>query len=101
VRLLSAGHQIHGHDQVVARNPITYGPIRIGRGAWIAGGATVLEGLSIGEGAVVGAGSVVAHDVPAFAVAMGNPARVVHYREGHAPIRPWWRRLVPGGNRVR
>ena len=99
VRLLSAGHQIHGHDQVVARNAITYGPIRIGRGAWIAGGATILEGLSIGEGAVVGAGSVVAHDVPAFAVAMGNPARVVHYREGHEPA--WWRRLLAGGNRVR
>lgn len=93
VRLLSAGHAIHGHDPVVARNPITYGPIRIGRGAWIAAGATVLEGLTIGEGAVVGAGSVVTQDIPPFAVAVGNPARVVRYREGHG-ARPWWRRLL-------
>ncbi|MDO8597376.1 MAG: hypothetical protein Q7R45_12230, partial [Sulfuricaulis sp.] len=56
-----------------------------------------LEGLTIGEGAVVGAGSVVAHDVPAFAVAVGNPARVVHYREGHEPIRSWWRRFFAEG----
>lgn len=95
VRLLSAGHAIHGHDPVVARNPITHGAIRIGRGAWVAGGATVLQGVQIGAGAVVGAGSVLTRDLPPFAVAVGNPARIVRYRDGHGPDLPWWRRL-PG-----
>lgn len=33
--------------------------------------------MSIGENAVIGAGSVVTKDVPANAVVVGNPARVV------------------------
>jgi acetyltransferase-like isoleucine patch superfamily enzyme len=33
----------------------------------------------IGEYAIVGAGSVVTRDVPAYAIAAGNPARVLRY----------------------
>jgi acetyltransferase-like isoleucine patch superfamily enzyme len=47
------------------------------RGASIGSGATLLCGVTIGERAVVGAGSVVTKDVPAGAVAAGNPARVL------------------------
>ena len=94
VRLLSAGHAVHGGEPVVARNPITRGEIRVGRGAWIAGGATVLEGVAIGAGAVVGAGSVVTEEVPAFAVVVGNPARVVGYRQGHGATSSAWRRWL-------
>ena len=89
VMILSAGHVIHGHDPVIASNPISYGPISIGRGAWIGAGSTVLQGVKIGAGAVVGAGSVVTRDIPPFAVAMGNPAKVSHYREGYAPNKVW------------
>jgi len=51
--------------------------IRIGRNAWIGRGAYILKGVTIGEGAIVGAGAVVAHDVPPFSIAVGNPARVL------------------------
>ena len=51
-------------------------PIRIGRDVWIGGGAIILPGVSIGDKALIGAGSVVTRDVPAGAVAFGNPARV-------------------------
>lgn len=51
----------------------------INRGASIGGGATLLPGLTIGEYAMVGAGSVVTKDVPAGAVVIGNPARIVAY----------------------
>ena len=37
----------------------------------------ILPGVSIGEGAIVGAGAVVTHNIPAYSVAVGNPARVV------------------------
>ena len=56
-------------------------PIRIGAGAWIGPQATIFRGVTIGAGAVIGAGSVVTHDVPAFAVCWGAPARVVKYRQ--------------------
>jgi acetyltransferase-like isoleucine patch superfamily enzyme len=51
--------------------------IRICRNAWIGRGAYILKGVTIGEGAIVGAGAVVAHDVPPFSIAVGNPARVL------------------------
>lgn len=49
----------------------------IKRGAKIGAHATLLPGIVIGENALVGAGAVVVRDVPAGAVVVGNPARVV------------------------
>ena len=49
----------------------------IKRGASIGSGATILANVTVGERAMVGAGSVVTKDVPAGAVVVGNPARVL------------------------
>lgn len=49
----------------------------IKRGAKIGANATLLPGIVIGENALVGAGAVVVDNVPAGAVVVGNPARVV------------------------
>lgn len=48
-------------------------------GASIGGGAVILPGVTVGTLAMVGAGAVVTKDVPARAVVVGNPARVVGY----------------------
>ena len=48
----------------------------IRHGAQIGVGVTILPHVTIGEHALIGAGSVVADDIPAKAVAYGNPARV-------------------------
>jgi len=45
--------------------------------ARIGANATILPGVVIGENALVGAGSVVVDDVPAGAVVVGSPARVI------------------------
>jgi acetyltransferase-like isoleucine patch superfamily enzyme len=50
---------------------------RIGAGAQIGVNVTILPYVRIGAGALIGAGSVVTRDIPAGAVAFGNPA-VVH-----------------------
>jgi len=47
------------------------------RGCRLGGGAVLLPGVEIGEEAFVAAGAVVTRDVPAKALAMGVPARVV------------------------
>jgi acetyltransferase-like isoleucine patch superfamily enzyme len=52
-------------------------PVRICRYSWIGQNAFIMKGVTVGEGAVIGAGSVVVSDVPPYAVAMGNPARVI------------------------
>jgi galactoside O-acetyltransferase len=54
-------------------------PITIENDAWIGMNCIILKGVTIGQGAIVGAGSVVTHDVPAWSVVAGNPAKVVKY----------------------
>lgn len=54
--------------------------VEIGHDVWIGHGAIVLPGRKIGSGAVVGAGSVVTHDVPAYTIVVGNPARPLRRR---------------------
>jgi len=55
-------------------------PIIIGKDCWIGIRSIILPGVSIGDGAVVGAGSVVTKSVGQYAVAAGNPAKVIGKR---------------------
>ncbi len=45
------------------------------KGATIGANATIISGIEVGESAFIGAGAVVTHDVPAFALMTGNPAK--------------------------
>lgn len=64
--------------------------IDVGDDVWIGYGALITEGASIGAGAVIAARSVVSGPIPAGAIAAGNPARVLRFRQSrndHAPVR--------------
>ncbi|MDE6494575.1 MAG: N-acetyltransferase [Bacteroidales bacterium] len=50
-------------------------PTLVRKGASIGANATIVCGCTIGCYALIGAGSVVTHDVPAYALVVGNPAR--------------------------
>ena len=63
--------------QSVKSQPMTKSPVVIEEDVWIGANVVILPGVRIGKGAVVGAGSVVTHDIPALAVAIGAPARVL------------------------
>jgi maltose O-acetyltransferase len=74
VQILAADHP---RDAAARAAGLEFGrPIRIGSNVWIGAGAIILPGVSIGDDALIGAGSVVTRDIPAGAVAFGNPARV-------------------------
>ena len=65
-----------GLGQEAIRNPI-HKPIKIGDDVWIGRRAMIYKGVKIGDGAIVAAGAIVTHDVPAYSVAAGNPAKIV------------------------
>ena len=67
----------------------------IGNDVWIGHGAFILPGINIGHGAVIAAMSVVTKDVPAYAIAAGNPAKIIRYRFEDEHIKSlleikWW-----------
>jgi virginiamycin A acetyltransferase len=71
------------------------GDITIGNDVWIGHDAVILSGVTIGNGAVVGARSVVTRDIPPYAIAVGQPAKIVRYRFGEQTIEAlqqiaWW-----------
>lgn len=70
----------HGYEDVlepIGRQFSAPKRVVIGSGSWLGTNVTVLPGVTIGEHVAVGAGAVVSRDIPAFSVAVGNPARVI------------------------
>ena len=58
------------------------GPVVIGNNVWLGNNVCVLPGATIGDGAFIGANSVVTHDIPAYSVAAGIPAKVIKQVNG-------------------
>ncbi len=87
--------------------PATKGDVEIGNDVYIGYEAIILSGVKIGDGAVIAARAVVTSDVPPYAIAGGNPAKVIRYRFKEETIEAllrirWWdwdddkvNRLVP------
>jgi acetyltransferase-like isoleucine patch superfamily enzyme len=80
----------HGQDAALPPlgQPLVTAPTRLGQGVWLGAHVIVLKGVTIGDGAVIGAGSVVTKDIPAEAVAVGAPARVVRFRHRRQATNP-------------
>lgn len=79
VRIAANVQLISNNHDPYERDVITCKPVHVCKGAWVGAGSTLLPGVTVGRYAIVGAASVVTKDIPDFAVAVGNPARVVKY----------------------
>jgi acetyltransferase-like isoleucine patch superfamily enzyme len=78
--VIGGDHDFSDPSQAVLAQTRTSAGVAIGDGAWLGAGAKILDGVRVGDHAVIGAGAVVRDDVPAYAVAVGMPARVVTTR---------------------
>ncbi|HEX8464931.1 MAG TPA: acyltransferase [Abditibacterium sp.] len=78
-------HRFDDFDTPISAQGEVCAPVRIGNNVWLAARVVVIKGVTIGDGSIVGAGAVVTKDIPAGAIAVGVPARVVKMRSG-API---------------
>jgi maltose O-acetyltransferase len=61
-------------------------PVIIGDDVWIGARAIILPGVTVGSGSVLGAGAVISRSVPPGALVVGNPGRVVRYRDGSSHV---------------
>lgn len=52
------------------------GGIVIGKNVWVGDKATILPNCTIGDYCIIGANTVITHDVPAFSIAVGCPAKI-------------------------
>ena len=73
VKLISNNHDPYERDVLICK------PVVIKEGAWVGAGSTILPGVTVGKYAIVGSDSVVTKDIPDYAVAVGNPAKVIKY----------------------
>lgn len=70
-----------------AQRPLhSKGPVRIGNNVWLGNNVCVMPGVTIGDGVVIGANSIVTHDIPAYSMAVGVPARVIKQTTGNPPV---------------
>ena len=81
VLITDHSHGIFSYDNMdkpwAERELCSKGPVIIEKNVWIGENTCILSGVTIGKGSVIGAGSIVTHDIPAYSLAVGSPARVV------------------------
>lgn len=53
----------------------------IGDNVTLGANVTIIGGVKVGDNVTIGAGAVVVKDIPDNAIAVGNPARVIRYKE--------------------
>ena len=78
--ILTDNHNYEG-DLIPFDNKTVSKTVEIGDFVWIGTRVTILPGTKIGEGAIIQAGAVVHGEIPPYAIAGGNPAKVFKYRD--------------------
>ena len=86
VQIIGGGHGFEDIDKPMAlQKSKGRSTLIIGNDVWIGARVTILGNVgTIGNGVIIGAGSVVTKPIPDYAIVVGNPAKVIKFRDSHA-----------------
>lgn len=79
VSIIAENHKFESNSSIIDQGVVRCG-IDIGDDCWIGNNVIILDGVTVGAGCVLGAGAVVTKSLPDNAVAVGNPAKVIKFR---------------------
>ena len=79
--IITQNHNYDTGDAIPYDESYIYKDVEIGDFVWIGSRVMILPGTKIGEGAIIQGGSVVHGEIPPYAIAGGNPAKVFKYRD--------------------
>jgi acetyltransferase-like isoleucine patch superfamily enzyme len=80
LKILTQSHNYSG-ESIPYDRTIIVKDVLIGDNVWLGMDVMVLPGVKIGEGAIIQAGSVVSKSIPELAIAGGNPAEIIRFRD--------------------
>lgn len=64
----------------ISPNVALAGNVMVGEGTHIGIGCSIIPGIKIGKWATIGAGAVIINDIPDYAVVVGNPGKIIKYK---------------------
>ncbi|KAA6328149.1 putative acetyltransferase [termite gut metagenome] len=72
------GNKGDSNPEEIPRNrKLSCKPVEIQDNVWIGESVSVMPGVTIGKSSIIGANSVVTKSIPAYSIAVGNPAKVI------------------------
>ena len=77
---VASQHNYEDVSRPICQQGYTARGILIEDEVWIGAGVCILDGVTVGRGSVIGAGAVVRHDIEAFTVYAGVPAKKIKHR---------------------
>ena len=79
--IITQNHNYDTGESIPYDDKFVYKDVEIGDCVWIGSRVMILPGTKIGEGAIIQGGAVVHGEIPPYAIAGGNPAKVFKYRD--------------------
>jgi galactoside O-acetyltransferase len=83
VVIIASSHNFKRTDIPINQQGHTGGSIKIEDDVWIGANCVITSGVVIGKGAIIGAGAVVTHNIDAFTIAGGIPAKPLSVRRNN------------------
>lgn len=79
--IVASNHIFESKEILIRKQGVVKKGIVIGNDVWIGANVVVLDGVEIGNGCVIGASTLISRDTKEFGVYVGNPAKLIRFRE--------------------